>query len=106
MHLDLAAAYIYLTSVRAGRSHRRPKGTADSVTTIRLPWASGHGWLWFTVRPASGPLPGWLPGQWHGISHGPSGFWVGWSCFASVEPPMIIFGLGARQTVLWSRLPM
>jgi hypothetical protein len=34
-----------------------------------------------------------------------TGFWAGWSCFASVLPLMIIFGLGARQIVLWSRSP-
>ena len=40
-----------------------------------------------------------------GISERRTGFWAGWSNFSSVEPPMIIFGLGARQIVLWSRSP-
>jgi hypothetical protein len=35
-----------------------------------------------------------------GISNSTTGFWAGWSCFTSVEPAMIILGLGARQTVL------
>ena len=30
---------------------------------------------------------------------------MGWSCFASVEPPMIILGEGTRQIVPWSRGP-
>ena len=40
-----------------------------------------------------------------GVSKSRRGFWVGWSCFASVEPPMIILGEGTRQIVAWSRDP-
>jgi len=40
-----------------------------------------------------------------GVSNRTTGFWVGWSCFASVEPAMIILGDGARQIVAWFRAP-
>src|SRR3712207_4973991 len=40
-----------------------------------------------------------------GISKRSTGFWAGWSCFSSTDPAMIIFGLGARQIVDWSRSP-
>src|SRR3990172_8539782 len=50
----------------------------------------------------------WPPGlRWFriGVSKRTRGFWVGWSSFRSVEPAIIILGLGARQTVDWSRDP-
>src|SRR6516164_5055882 len=31
-----------------------------------------------------------------------TGFWVGWSCFSSSEPPMMNFGLGDAQIVEFS----
>jgi len=40
-----------------------------------------------------------------GVWNRRTGFWVGWSSFSSSEFAMIIFGLGARHTVDWSRSP-